>query len=190
MLKRRIPIFALMGVIASAAAVVAFVVVFITTRENATPPVTGADNLRPSSARDFVEREKERSEKEAARQAALPSDVQAQPATQSAANSVLAQTPTRINGADLFIHLEQYVGKQVIVTDCGVFMSGNYGAGLNCDSGEFKLDTDGIDRESFRFFLTECGSLGEPRCKMPLLVTPTGQKLMNMPVLKDVKIAR
>ena len=170
MLMRGIPIFALMGVVASAAAVAAFVVVFITTRKNATPPVTGADNLRPSSARDFVEREKERSEKEAA--------------------PVLAQTPIRINGADLFINLEQYVGKQVIVTDCGVFMSGNYGAGLNCDSGEFKLDTDGIDRESFRFFLTECGSLGEPRCKMPLLVTPTGQKLMNMPVLKDVKIAR
>jgi len=169
MLKRGIPIFALMGVVASAAAVAAFVVVFITTRENATPPVTGADNLRPSSARDFMELEKERSEKE---------------------GSVLAQTPRRINGADLFINLEQYVGKQVIVTDCGVFMSGNYGAGLNCDSGEFKLDTDGIDRESFRFFLTECGSLGEPRCKMPLLVTPTGQKLMNMPVLKDVKIAR
>src|SRR5665811_1138610 len=103
MLKRGIPIFALIGVIASAAAVAAFVVVFITTRENATPPVMGADNLRPSTARDFVEREKGRSEKEAARQAALPSDVQAQPATQSAANSVLAQTPTRINGADLFI---------------------------------------------------------------------------------------
>ena len=163
MLKGRIPIFALMGVIALAATVAAFVVVFITTRENATPPV---------------------------RQAAIPSDVQAQPATQSAANSVLAQTPTRINGADLFINLEQYVGKQVIVTDCLVFMSGNFGAGLNCDSGEFKLDTDGIDRESFHFFLTVCGSLGEPRCKMPLLVTPTGQKLMNMPVLKNVKIAR
>ena len=40
----------------------------------------------------------------------------------------LAQEPPRIKGADLFVDLQQYVGKQVILTDAKVWSASNTGA--------------------------------------------------------------
>ena len=55
----------------------------------------------------------------------------------------------------------------------------------------FSISVEGIDRESFRFFLSNCsGIVANSHCKMPLLVTPTGQKLGGNPVVKDVKIVQ
>src|SRR5690242_7041692 len=98
------------------------------------------------------------------------------------------QQPPHLDGADLFIDVDQYVGKPVVLTNCEIYGAGNNGAILNCHSTYFKVTTDGIDRESFRFFLKNCTNLGG--CKMPFLVTPTGEKSGVGPSLKDVKIAR
>jgi hypothetical protein len=100
------------------------------------------------------------------------------------------QQPKHIDGADLFIDLDQYAGKPVVLTDCTIYGAGNDGAILNCHSTYFKVTTDGIDRESFRFFLKNCTGLSEAQCQMPFLVTPTGKKSLIGPSLKDVKIAR
>jgi hypothetical protein len=96
----------------------------------------------------------------------------------------------QLSGADLFIELDQYVDKPVIVTDCEIGIADNYGPSLNCNNKHFILSTDGIDSESFQFFLKNCTGFAQPQCKLPLLVTPTGQKRGNYPVLKSVRIAR
>ena len=54
----------------------------------------------------------------------------------------------------------------------------------------FYMSVENIDRESFRFFLTNCAGLTSEDCKVPLLVIPTGTKRSDKPVLKSVKIAR
>jgi hypothetical protein len=102
----------------------------------------------------------------------------AQPST---APTTSSESIKQVTGADLFIDLDQYVGKPVIVTDCEIYGTSNSGAILNCHSTYFYVTTDGIDRESFRFFLKNCTGLGlEPQCKMAFLVTPTGQKRMEI----------
>ena len=57
----------------------------------------------------------------------------------------------------------------------------------------FIISTEGIDRESFRFFLTNQTGITNQRCAMPLWVTPSGEmrELTGpTPVLKNVQIAR
>jgi len=39
--------------------------------------------------------------------------------------SSFGQQPTRLTGADLLVDLDQYVGKQVIVSDCEIFGADN-----------------------------------------------------------------
>ena len=106
-----------------------------------------------------------------------------------------AQEPKRLIGADLFIDLQEYVGKQVILIDGEVFGADDKGALIKAGGVTFNLSVEDIDRESFRFFLTNCTDLpqprpkGAPRCDVPLLVTPTGKYSIGA-VLKSVKIAR
>jgi Sel1 repeat len=107
-----------------------------------------------------------------------------------------AQEPKRLTGADLFIDLQEYVCKQVILTDGEVFSAGNSYALIKAGGITFNMIIEDIDRESFRFFLTNCTGLpqprpkGAPRCDVPLLVTPTGKYGAVGPVLKSVKIAK
>jgi hypothetical protein len=107
------------------------------------------------------------------------------------ATSSIAQEK-QMTGADLFIDLAQYAGKQVLVADCYFSNAENTGGFLHCKNVTFRVIADGIDPESFRYFLKNCTRLLETKtqCTMPFLVTPTGQKVVNLPVLKDVKIAR
>jgi hypothetical protein len=87
-------------------------------------------------------------------------------------------------GADLFIDLEQYVGKQVVITDARVYAASNSGAYVEAGTVHFKISTKGIDRETFRYFLKNCGKF----CKVRLLATPTGNVGPDDPELVDVKI--
>jgi hypothetical protein len=92
-------------------------------------------------------------------------------------------------GADLFIDLAQYVDKQVVITDAEVYGAGNHGALLDAGRVTFKITTEGIDRETFRYFLKNCDGTGE-KCKVRLLVTPTGKVTMHWPELVGVKIVK
>jgi len=103
--------------------------------------------------------------------------------------AALAENPSKIVGADLYIDLAQYAGRVVILTDGGVVAADNFGALIVAAAVRFKIITDGIDPESFRFMLKNCSSIMlQSQCKFPLLVTPTGEKSANLPVLKDVKM--
>ena len=99
-----------------------------------------------------------------------------------------ASPPPRIAGADLYIDLGQYIGRTVILTDGTVQGASNYGALISAHGVSFKITTVGIDRESFRFFLKNCTGFSQENCKIPLLVTPTGEKSGALPQLKDVKM--
>jgi hypothetical protein len=92
-------------------------------------------------------------------------------------------------GADLFIDLAQYAGKQVVITDAQVFGAGNDGAFMEAGRVIFKILPDGIDRETFRYFLKNCNGNRE-KCNVHLLVTPTGRKWSDWPELADVKIVK
>jgi hypothetical protein len=101
-----------------------------------------------------------------------------------------AQEPKKLIGADLFIDLQEYVGNQVILIDGSVFAAGTSYALVRAGGVTFVLSVEDIDRESFRFFLTNCAGSSSEFCKFPLLVTPTGTRQSGMTVLKSVKIAR
>jgi tetratricopeptide (TPR) repeat protein len=98
-----------------------------------------------------------------------------------------ASPPPRIAGADLYIDLAQYSGRPVILTDGTVQGANNYGALIAAHGVSFNT-TGGIDRESFRFFLKNCTGFAQDNCKIPILVTPTGEKPSGLPQLKDVKM--
>jgi TPR repeat protein len=107
-----------------------------------------------------------------------------------------AQEPKRLIGADLFIDLQKYVCKKVILMDGEVFGASDKGGLIKTPGTTFDIDVEGIDRESLRYFLTNCTGLpqrrpqGIPRCDVPLLVTPTGKFGAVGPELKSVKIAK
>ena len=67
-----------------------------------------------------------------------------------------AQEPKRLNGTELFIDLEQYVGKQVILVDAGVAGATNSGAFVRAGRVMFYVNGKDVDREAFQFFLTNC----------------------------------
>src|SRR5262249_52048930 len=100
----------------------------------------------------------------------------------------VSQNPPRIAGADLYIDLAQYIGRPVILSDGEVQFANNYGALIKAGATSFKIATEGIDRESYRFFLKNCSGFKGEQCRTPLLVTPTGEKSGQMPVVRDVKM--
>jgi tetratricopeptide (TPR) repeat protein len=98
-----------------------------------------------------------------------------------------SESPPRIAGADLYIDLDKYIGRPVVLTDGYVYGANTNGAQIRAGGTNWKMTTDGIDRESFRFFLKNCSS-GANECKFLLLVTPTGEKSVVGPFVKDVKM--
>ena len=87
------------------------------------------------------------------------------------------------------VDLDRYIDKQVIVSGCVIYLASNDGASMMCGGVTFKIIVDGIDRETFRYFLKNCSGLGEqPNCRMPVFATPIGKKWGSSPLLKDVKI--
>jgi hypothetical protein len=101
-----------------------------------------------------------------------------------------AQQQPTLTGADLFVDLDRYIGKEVILTGGEVFDADNDGAFLRSGGATFRIIAENIDRETFRVFLKSCASIvpADP-CKRRFLVTPNGQKLMNWPILTAVRIA-
>jgi hypothetical protein len=96
----------------------------------------------------------------------------------SAQGQEFAQAPTDVPhlvGADLFIDLTQYAGKQVVITDARVYGASNSGALMDAGRATFKILPQGIDRETFRYFLKNCDGNRE-NCNVHLLATPTGKK--------------
>ena len=89
-------------------------------------------------------------------------------------------------GADLFIDLAKYAGQQVVITDARVYGASNGGALMDAGRVTFKILPQGIDRETFRYFLKNCTET----CNVHLLATPTGNKRMDWPELVDVKIVK
>jgi hypothetical protein len=81
-----------------------------------------------------------------------------------------------------------------VLTDCGVFDASNSGALINASGVTFWMSVEGINRDSFRYFLKNCsgtgGVLTNSPCKMPLLVTLTGEQRGGNPVVKNVKIVQ
>jgi hypothetical protein len=112
-----------------------------------------------------------------------------------------AQEPKRLNGADLFVDLAQYVGKQVILVDAGVAGATNGGAFVRAGPVMFYVNGTDIDQEAFQFFLGNCagrsvsawpyaGLIIKEICKVPLSVIPTARKTdSSFPVLKSVGLA-
>ena len=112
-----------------------------------------------------------------------------------------AQEPKRLNGADLFVDLEQYVGRQVILVDAGVAGANNNGAFVRAGPVMFYVNGKDIDQEAFQFFLSNCASrslsawpygglIVKDICKVPLSVIPTGKKTdSSFPMLKSVELA-
>jgi hypothetical protein len=115
--------------------------------------------------------------------------------------TAVAQEPNRLSGADLFVDLEQYVGRQVILVDAGVAGATNSGAYVRAGPVMFYVNGKDIDQEAFQFFLSNCASrsisawpygglIVKDICKMPLSVTPTAKKTdSSFPVLKSVGLA-
>ena len=102
-----------------------------------------------------------------------------------------AQEPLRLNGADLFAGLQQYVGKQVILLDGRVFGANNNFALVWAGAVVFDLNVADVDGESRQFLLANCASIGVPDvCRVPLLVVPTGRSNGASPVLKAIRIVR
>jgi hypothetical protein len=102
------------------------------------------------------------------------------------------QSTVRLRGADLFVDLDKYVGKEVLLADGEAIGADNDGFLIKAGAVTFKASTEGIDRETFRFILTNCASFFSEgnKCALPMYVTPTGQRTMSWPILKNVRLAR
>ncbi len=102
------------------------------------------------------------------------------------------QSPVRLRGPDLFVDLDNFVGKEVLLIDGTAYAADNDGFLIKAGAVTFKAITEGINRETLRFVLTNCGSLvPEDTCALPMYVTPTGQTFfMSWPILKNARIAR
>jgi hypothetical protein len=116
----------------------------------------------------------------------------------STVDSSSAGDAPKVDGADLYVDLAQYVGKEVLLIDGEVSMTDTMGATLRSGGVVFKIVTDGIDRETFRYILKHCSSIElmkRSACQIPLYVTPTGQvedhwAWGKVPVLRDVRMAK
>jgi hypothetical protein len=111
----------------------------------------------------------------------------------AAAISTEVRGQEAVKGVDLFVDLDQYAGKQVLLTDGQVVFATGDGALVKSGGVTFELVPDGIDRETFRYILKNCsGLITGPECQKPLLVTPTGQKqvVSGFPVLAGGKFAQ
>jgi hypothetical protein len=92
-----------------------------------------------------------------------------------------------ISGADLFVDLDKYVGKEVVLENVEVYAASNDGAGAKSSGVTFSLKWQGADRETLRKLLKDCNSLSG--CNLQrLLVTPSGQSTGRGPILINVKI--
>src|SRR5205814_8123167 len=101
--------------------------------------------------------------------------------------------PPKLNGADLFVDIKEYVGREVLLTGARIYGASNSGALAEASGVTFKLSTDEIDRETLRYFLKNCSQIGNREiqpCQVSLHVTPTGKMSLNFPILKSVKIAQ
>jgi len=104
---------------------------------------------------------------------------------------IRSQELKRVRGADLFIDLQQYAGKQVVLLDSQVFNISNHGGNLTSGGANFYLSSEGMDRETFRFLLTNCSGLTiSTQCKMSLIVTPTGEymQMSKFPTLTGARM--
>ncbi len=97
----------------------------------------------------------------------------------------------RLTGADVLVDLAQHAGKQVVIIDGRVWGADNHGAYLEAGGATFRVRTEGIDRETFRYILKNCHEIVEnPGCKVHLLAMPTGETTFSGPELTGVKIVR
>jgi hypothetical protein len=105
-----------------------------------------------------------------------------------------AEEAKSVSGVDLFVDLKDHVGKEALLTDGVVFAADSRSISIKAGPDgavSFHANTDDIDRESLRFFLSNCTAFRpEQRCRVPLLVTPTGEKTLigGSPELKNVKM--
>ncbi len=110
----------------------------------------------------------------------------------SAVTSDTAEIPKQITGAELLLHRKQYRGKQVVLTDAGVINAGGTGAEIYSSGATFWMSVEGGDRDSLRYFRMNCsglaGALIKSGCRIPLLVTLTGEQVRGNQVVKNVKI--
>jgi hypothetical protein len=102
-----------------------------------------------------------------------------------------AEEPKQVSGVDLFVDFKDYIGKEVILTD-GIVSAAD-SSFMYIKAGKravtFFVRTQGLDRESLRFFLSNCSDyLPKPQCHMPLLVTPTDESVFSEPTLRNVKM--
>jgi hypothetical protein len=105
--------------------------------------------------------------------------------------AALAQEVPRLSGADLFVDFERYSGKPIVLLNADVFGADNSGALARSGGATFKIDGASADRESFRYFLTNCvGIIASGRCRFSLEATPATRGNVNQPILRDAKILR
>jgi hypothetical protein len=103
----------------------------------------------------------------------------------------LAAPAHAITGADLFVDLQQYIGKEVVLEDVEVYGADNDGARAKASGVTFGLSWQGADRETMRQLLRDCHTISG--CKgLRLLVTPSGRKetFGDTPILINVKKAQ
>jgi hypothetical protein len=104
--------------------------------------------------------------------------------------SLILTTPALaegITGADLLVDLDKYVGQSVRLNDGHVSMAQNDGAVVKSRGATFRISSQGIDRETFRYILSNCsGIMTGPACNLSLIVTPTTGKYVDWPILINV----
>jgi hypothetical protein len=105
-----------------------------------------------------------------------------------------AEEAKSVSGVDLFVDLKDNIGKEVLLTDGVVFAADSRSISIKAGPDgavSFHANTEDVDRESLRFFLSNCTAFRpEQRCRVPLLVTPTGERTLigGAPELKNVKL--
>jgi hypothetical protein len=71
----------------------------------------------------------------------------------------VAEETKSLNGVDLFVDLKDHVGKEVLLTDGVVYAADSRSISIKAGPNgavSFYADTNGVDRESLRFFLSNC----------------------------------
>ncbi len=90
--------------------------------------------------------------------------------------TVNAAEPTRISSVDLFVDFENHIGQEMLLQDGKVIFASSYFINIQSANGAvlFGAWSNNVDRESLRFFLTNCTDYDTPaQCAMPLLVVPS-----------------
>jgi len=102
-----------------------------------------------------------------------------------------AAAPQPVRGNDLLVDLPKWAGKDISMTNVGVFGVSNDGGLVSAAGATFTFGIRNIDKESFRRLLKDCHGITNPACKGSLTAMPTGEKSgAGHPILINVRVTQ